>query len=347
MKQTEYFSLKFVDDKLIFLDQTKLPLKEIYVETDSYERIAEAIERLEIRGAPLIGIAAAYALALSVKNQSPSKSPQRGDLNEITLIFNTACQRLLLTRPTAVNLFWAVEEMKKVFEQKNNSNDIYQILAKKAIEIHKKDEEYCERIGRKGLTLFKQKSNVLTHCNTGKLATGGIGTAFGIIKTAFENGLINHVFADETRPLFQGLRLTAFELEKNGIPFSLQTDSSAAELMKQGKVDLVITGADRIALNGDSANKIGTYNLAIIANYHNIPFYIAAPSTTIDKKISTGEEIKIEYRNKNELIYSEDHPITLENLNAFTPAFDVTPSHLISGIITEEGVFTFPYNFLQ
>jgi methylthioribose-1-phosphate isomerase len=202
-------------------------------------------------------------------------------------------------------------------------------------------------MGRNGLSLFKQKSNVLTHCNTGKLATGGIGTAFGIIKTAFENGLVNHVFADETRPLLQGLRLTAFELDKCGIPFALQTDSSSAELMKQGKVDLVITGADRIALNGDSANKIGTYNVAILANYHNIPFYIAAPSTTIDRSIPSGKEIVIEYRNRNELFYIGDTLITPENYNAFTPAFDVTPAHLISGIITEEGLFTFPYNFIQ
>jgi methylthioribose-1-phosphate isomerase len=219
-------------------------------------------------------------------------------------------------------------------------------LLKRAIQIHKQDEEFCTKIGRNGLTLFKQKSNVLTHCNTGKLATGGIGTAFGIIKTAYENGLVNHVFADETRPLLQGLRLTAFELDKNGIPFSLQTDSSAAELMKQGKVDLIITGADRIALNGDSANKIGTYTLAVLANHHNIPFYIAAPTSTIDRYIATGDEIVIEYRNKKELFYIEDNLITTEHFNAFTPAFDVTPSHLISGIITEEGLFTFPYNFL-
>jgi methylthioribose-1-phosphate isomerase len=336
MKQTEYFSLKFENDKLIFLDQTKLPLKEIYIETDSYERIAEAIESLEIRGAPLIGIAAAYAIALSVKNTS-----------DVVSSFNSAYSRLAGTRPTAVNLFKALDEVKNVFENLQDYSTAYNLLLYKAKEIHSKDEEYCERIGRNGLTLFNQKSNLLTHCNTGKLATGGIGTAFGIIKTAFDNGLVNHVFADETRPLFQGLRLTAFELEKSGIPFSLQTDSSSAELMKQGKVNLVITGADRIALNGDSANKIGTYNLAIIANYHNIPFYIAAPSTTIDKKISTGEEIKIEYRNKKELFYSEDHPITFEHIDAFTPAFDVTPAHLISGIITEEGVFTFPYNFLR
>jgi len=337
MKPTDYFSVKFENENLIFLDQTKLPLEEIYVKTDSYERIAEAIERLEIRGAPLIGIAAAYALALSLKNiQSDNEK-----------VFDLSYNRLARTRPTAVNLFRALDDLKIEFEKLSDKKNSYEILLSKAKEIHKKDEEYCLKIGRNGLAPFKQKSNVLTHCNTGKLATGGIGTAFGIIKTAFENGLVSHVYADETRPLLQGLRLTAFELEKNVIPFTLQTDSSAAELMKQGKVDLVITGADRIALNGDSANKIGTYNLAILANYHNIPFYIAAPSTTIDRSIATGEEIVIEYRNKKELFYIGETLITPEHNDAFTPSFDVTPAHLISGIITEEGLFTFPYNFIR
>lgn len=344
MKPTEYFSVKYVqkdsfaeNDQLIFLDQTKLPIEEIYVRTDSYERIAEAIERLKIRGAPLIGITAAYALALSLKNTQADSEK----------IFYSAYDRLYRTRPTAVNLFLALDELKKEFENLPDKTNAFEILLSKARGIHKKDEEFCIKIGRNGLALFKQKSNVLTHCNTGKLATGGIGTAFGIIKTAFENGLVNHVYADETRPLLQGLRLTAYELEKNGIPFTMQTDSSAAELMKQGKVDLVITGADRIALNGDSANKIGTYNLAILSNYHNIPFYIAAPSTTIDRTIATGEEIVIEYRSSNEIFYIGDKLISPENYNAFTPSFDVTPAHLISGIITEEGVFTFPYNFIR
>jgi methylthioribose-1-phosphate isomerase len=336
MNQSEYFSVKFEDDSLVFLDQTKLPREEVYVQTDSYERIAEAIERLEMRGAPLIGIAAAYALALSLKKVD----------SDFESKFNSAYNRLYKTRPTAVNLFKALDDLKTLFEKISDKKTSYENLLKRAIQIHKQDEEFCTKIGRNGLTLFKQKSNVLTHCNTGKLATGGIGTAFGIIKTAYENGLVNHVFADETRPLLQGLRLTAFELDKNGIPFSLQTDSSAAELMKQGKVDLIITGADRIALNGDSANKIGTYTLAVLANHHNIPFYIAAPTSTIDRNIATGDEIVIEYRNKKELFYIEDNLITTEHFNAFTPAFDVTPSHLISGIITEEGLFTFPYNFL-
>ena len=337
MNPTEYFSVKFENDSLIFLDQTRLPLEEIYVQTNSYERIAEAIERLEIRGAPLIGIAAAYALTLAMREVN-------SDFYEF---FNSAFDRLYKTRPTAVNLFMALDEMKNLFEKITEKKNSYEFLLQKAVEIHKQDEKYCLKIGRNGLVIFKQKSNVLTHCNTGKLATGGIGTAFGIIKTAFENGLVNYVYADETRPLLQGLRLTAFELVKSGIPFSLQTDSAAAELMKQGKVDLVITGADRIALNGDSANKIGTYNLAILANYHKIPFYIAAPSTTIDRTIATGEEIAIEYRNKNEIFYIGNKLITPDKYNAFTPAFDVTPSHLISGIITEEGLFTFPYNFIQ
>jgi methylthioribose-1-phosphate isomerase len=337
MNPADYFSIKFENQELIFLDQTKLPLEEVYVETDNLERIAEAIERLEIRGAPLIGIAAAYALALSLKNV----------IAEHEKVFNLSSKRLFQTRPTAVNLFRALNDLNEEFEKLSDKKFVFETLLTKAKGIHQKDEEYCIKIGRNGLSLFKQKSNVLTHCNTGKLATGGIGTAFGIIKTAFENGLINHVFADETRPLLQGLRLTAFELDKSGIPFTLQTDSSAAELMKQGKVNLVITGADRIALNGDSANKIGTYNLAILANYHNIPFYIAAPSTTIDRSIPTGNEIVIEYRNRNELFYIGETLITPEHYNAFTPAFDVTPAHLISGIVTEEGVFTFPYNFIQ
>ena len=337
MKPTDYFSVKYENESLIFLDQTKLPLEETYVSTDNFERIAEAIERLEIRGAPLIGIAAAYALALSLKN---NKSDSEN-------VFNLAYDRLAGTRPTAVNLFKALDEMKNEFEKLSDKSNSFEVLIKKAKEIHRRDEEFCLRIGRNGLSLFKQKSNVLTHCNTGKLATGGIGTAFGIIKTAYENGLVNHVYADETRPLLQGLRLTAFELDKSGIPFTIQTDSSAAELMKQGIVNLVITGADRIALNGDAANKIGTYNLAILANYHNIPFYIAAPSTTIDRTIATGEDIVIEYRDKKELFYIGETLISPEHFDAFTPAFDVTPAHLISGIITEEGAFTFPYNFIR
>jgi methylthioribose-1-phosphate isomerase len=337
MNKNNYFSLKFQNDNLIFLDQTLLPLKEKYIETDDYERIAEAIEKLEIRGAPLIGIAAAYALALSVKSID----------DDINAQFNTAHKRLSATRPTAVNLFFALKTMKDFFEGNVDADNIYETLLGKARDLHKKDEEFCDKIGKNGLAIFKKKSTVLTHCNTGKLATGGDGTAFSVIKFGFENGLVEFVYADETRPLLQGSRLTAFELDKSGIPFALQSDSSAAFLMQQNKIDLVITGADRIALNGDSANKIGTYNLALLSFHHNIPFYIAAPSTTIDRTIATGNEINIEYREKSELLSFNDVQITSPDYDAFTPAFDITPAHLITGIITEEGVFNFPYNFLK
>lgn len=344
MTQSNYFSLKYIgkdsskeNHMLAFLDQTKLPIEENYIQTNSYERIAQAIEKLEIRGAPLIGIAAAYALALAVKSHS----------NNVHDKFNLALKRLSETRPTAVNLFFVLNTMKEHFLNLDNFNNAYESLLNKAKDIHRKDEEYCSKIGKNGLVIFKKKSTVLTHCNTGKLATGGDGTAFNVIKTAFENDLVNFVYAGETRPLLQGLRLTAFELEKCGIPFALQTDSSAAFLMKQNKIDLVVTGADRIALNGDSANKIGTYNLALLSYHHNIPFYIAAPSTTFDRTIASGNEIEIEFRNNSELVSVYNTPVACKNYDVYNPAFDVTPSHLITGIITEEGLFNFPYNFLK
>lgn len=337
MKKSEYFSLKFLDEKIVFIDQTRLPFEEIYVETDSYERIAEAIERLEIRGAPLIGIAAAYAVALSIKSSSSDKERD----------FLKAFQRLSSTRPTAVNLFYALNEMKKVFEANKTSEDLYHLLFQRADELHKKDIDYCIRIGRNGLNIFRKKSNIITHCNTGRFATGGEGTAFSVIKTGYENGLVNLVYADETRPLLQGLRLTSFELEKNGIPFKLLSDSSSASLMQKGELDFAVVGADRIALNGDTANKIGTFNLAVLCNFHNIPFYVAAPSTTIDRKILTGADIEIEFRNKSELLALNNINVAPDSFEVYSPAFDVTPSHLISGIITEETVYTFPYNFLQ
>jgi len=334
----EYFSIKFNNDKIIFLDQTKLPLEEIYVDTDDINRIAEAIEKLEVRGAPLIGITAAYALALSQKNISSSDSEQK---------FYEAYQRIKQTRPTAVNLFNALNRVKNIFEENKTSENIYPILLSEAVKIHQEDIDKCRKIGENGLAIFKNKSTVLTHCNTGKLATGGDGTAFSVIKHGFDKGLVEFVYADETRPLLQGSRLTGFELHRSGIPFSIQTDSMAAMLMQQHKIDLVITGADRIALNGDTANKIGTYNLAVLCNYHNIPFYIAAPTTTIDRNIATGAEIVIELRNKKEILTVNGSLITPENYQAYTPAFDVTPSHLIAGIITEEQLHLFPYNFIQ
>ncbi len=339
MDKKEYFSIDFKDDKIVYLDQTGLPFREEYVETDDYERVAEAIERLEIRGAPLIGIAAAYALSLSIKNFKNRNIEEN---------FYKAYHRLHRTRPTAVNLFFALDEIRNVYEKnKNNSGDLYALLVEKAKQIHTDDIEKCRKIGENGLKIYRKKSKILTHCNTGKLATGGDGTAFNVIKKGFENNLVEFVYADETRPLLQGSRLTAFELERCGIPFAIETDSMAASLMKSGNVDFVVVGADRIALNGDAANKIGTLTLAILSEYYNIPFYVAAPTTTIDRTIISGDEINIEQRAKDEILKINGAQIAPEKYETYSPAFDVTPSHLITGIITEEDVYTFPYNFIK
>ncbi|MGE5401658.1 MAG: S-methyl-5-thioribose-1-phosphate isomerase [Ignavibacteriales bacterium] len=334
MMKTEFKAIDIDDDYLVFVDQTKLPLIEDYVKTDNYERIAEAIEKLEIRGAPAIGVAAAYALALSVKKS-----------DDICTEFYQAKRRLASTRPTAVNLFWALEEMSRFFDTIKEENDVYRKMISRAKDIHKDDFEKCEAIAANGLQIFSKRSVVLTHCNTGSLATGGRGTAFNVIRAGYEKGLVEFVYADETRPLFQGSRLTAFELEKAGIPFMVNTDSTAAFLMKNKKIDLVITGADRIAANGDTANKIGTYNLAVLCSFHKIPFYIAAPETTIDRYCADGESIKIELRDKKELFTFKDVQVTSENYDVYAPAFDVTPAGLISGIITEKDFYKFPFIF--
>lgn len=331
---SEFQTIEFRNDHLILIDQTKLPLKEEYIVTNDYNRIAIAIERLEVRGAPAIGIAAAYALALGMKNS-----------DNLSLEFSETFNRLARTRPTAVNLFWALERIKKVYQLNINSNNLYELLLAEAFKIHKEDIQMCNEIAINGIDIFSKKSNVLTHCNTGKLATGGGGTAFNIIHHAFLNGKVKHVYADETRPLLQGSRLTAFELSKAGIPFSINTDSTAAFLIQHGKVDLAVVGSDRIAVNGDAANKIGTYNLAVLCKYHNIPFYIAAPTSTIDKNIKTGKEIKIEFRDKKELNSFNGTKITSDNYEVFAPAFDVTPSNLITGIITELALHKPPFNF--
>ncbi len=330
---SEFFNLKFENNELIFINQTKLPFQEEYVKTDDYNRIAGAIEKLEIRGAPAIGIAAAFALSLSLKEAATEKN------------FYNAYNRLKVTRPTAVNLFWALEKMKSVYEEKKNSGSIYNFLIEAASEIQRDDINKCDRIASNGIKIFKKKSNVITHCNTGKLATGGEGTAFAVIKKAFENNFVNLVYADETRPLLQGSRLSAFELNKSGIPFNIITDSTAAFLMQQGKIDIAITGADRIASNGDSANKVGTYNLAVICKHHNIPFYIAAPTSTIDYSISNASEIPIEERKPVEVTSINGKEVTLPGYDVYNPSFDKIPAALITGIITEEGLFSYPYKF--
>lgn len=336
MIMDSFINLEYIEDKLRFINQVKLPLIEEYILTDDYGRIAEAIERLEIRGAPAIGVAAAYALAFSLKRCN----------GRLSIEFDKAYERLHRTRPTAVNLFWALNEIRKVFQENQaDPSNLYPLLIKRACEIHQSDVEKCLLIGKNGLAIFKKRSVVITHCNTGALATAGEGTAFNVIKQGYKNNLVEFVYADETRPLNQGSRLTAFELQKAGIPFAINTDSTAAYLMQQGKIDLAITGADRIAANGDSANKIGTYSLAALCRVHNIPFYIAAPTTTIDTKCITGSEIKIELRDKKEVTHYGNVQITCDEYDVFSPAFDVTPNEFITGIITEKGLHLPPFNF--
>lgn len=330
-KLNSYFNIRFSEGKLTFIDQRKLPFVEEYITTVDHKVVAEAIKSLAIRGAPAIGVAAAYGLALSVK--------QNNDISKFEEAFHT----LINTRPTAVNLSYALKRVKVACE---NSSSIYHSAIAEADKIFEEDVNMCDKIAENGIAIFgNTPKTVLTHCNTGKLAVAGEGTAFALIKLAFSKGLVHIVYADETRPLLQGSRLTAFELSKNNIPFKIINDSSAAWVMKNKKVDLVITGADRIAANGDSANKIGTYSLAILCKHHNIPFYIAAPSSTIDTNTGTGSQIIIEERNSSEITSVSGNRVTLSEFEVFNPAFDVTPASLISGIITESGLFSFPYNF--
>lgn len=306
------------------LDQRVLPLREEWIELHTHGEVANAIKDMVVRGAPAIGIAAAYGMALAARNGA--------DLCEASKV-------LAASRPTAVNLFWALDRIHNLPAQ-----DFETILAE-AQAIEREDLEMNRAIGRHGAELVPQNANILTVCNTGGLATAGHGTALGVIRTAHEGGKNVHVYTCETRPRMQGLRLTAYELTKDGIPFHSIADGAAASLMRAGKVDLVIAGADRIAANGDAANKIGTYSLAVLANHHSIPFYIAAPSSTLDPSLPTGDLIPIEERAAEELTEIDGIRVAPEGCSVYNPAFDVTPGDLITAIITEKGVSVKPYNF--
>ncbi|MCC6866625.1 MAG: S-methyl-5-thioribose-1-phosphate isomerase [Ignavibacteria bacterium] len=327
--------------ELIYLDQTLLPLKQKYQKTKSYKDVAEAIQKLRIRGAPLIGIAAAYGVVMGVHHY---KTENRKNFE---IHFYKVTETLRNSRPTAKNLFYALDRMTKVFEE-NIEKEFYEIedlLLREADAVFDEDAELCKRIGVNGSELLGEKMTVLTHCNTGELATGGIGTALGIIYTAKNQGKEIFVYADETRPMLQGSRLTAFELYENGIEFDIITDSMAAMLMKEKLIDCVIVGADRIATNGDVVNKVGSYSLAVNASFHKIPFYAAAPGSTIDFDISTGEEIPIEERDPEEITRVNGEKITSDKYNVMNPAFDLVPNELITAIITEYKIHYPPYNF--
>ena len=324
-------------DRIIIIDQTRLPGEEVYLELYDHLSVASAIMELKIRGAPAIGIAGAYAVALgALKIESAAREEF---LDRLGGIIGT----IAATRPTARNLFRALERMQQVAESGKDVARIKTALVDEAVKIHTEEAEATEHLSRSGAELIKDGFTILTHCNTGPLATAGEGTALGVIKTAKEQGKNIKVFADETRPLLQGARLTTWELKRAGIPVTLITDSMAGYFMRRGEVDCVITGADRIAANGDTANKIGTYTLAVLAKENGIPLYIAAPTTTIDPFLSSGDEIPIEERSADEVTHLQGVPIAPEGIATANPAFDVTPHEYITAIITEKGIIREPY----
>lgn len=326
--------IEFQDGKVVILDQTLLPLETKYIECEDIECVAEAIENLRVRGAPAIGVAAAFGMALTaVENAGRERSVVLDALS-------AAKARLKETRPTAVNLEWAVG---RVFRKAEASEKPAEAALKEALRIYDGAVESDRQIGEHGAELIEDRDVILTHCNAGGLATCGIGTALGMIKTAWRQGKKIEVFADETRPLLQGARLTAYELVNEEIPVTVITDSTAAFAMKNLGITKVIVGADRIAANGDTANKIGTYGVAVLAKEHGIPFYVAAPLSTIDVDTPTGSEIPIEFRSKDEIIFFNEKRVVADGAEVKSPAFDVTPHKYISGIITEKGVLKTPF----
>ena len=335
-------TVEWTKDGLRMLDQRLLPTEEKYLMLRSYEEVADAIKQMAVRGAPAIGVSAAFGIALGARQ---SVSTSVADLEDD---FNYICEVMSATRPTAVNLFWAIERMRETFARaKAESRDVSEIkrkLIEEAQKIFDEDILANRALGRFGGELIRDGATVLTHCNAGALATAGdYGTALGVIRGARDMGKRVAVIADETRPFLQGARLTAWELNKDEIPVTLITDNMAGHVMKSGKVDAVVVGADRIATNGDTANKIGTYMVAILAREHNIPFYVAAPISTIDLSTATGTDIPIEERDTREVTHVREQRLAPEGINVHNPAFDVTPHELITAIITDKGVAREPY----
>jgi methylthioribose-1-phosphate isomerase len=339
------------DGFLRLLDQTRLPGEIVYRDCRTVEDVWEAIRNLRVRGAPAIGVAAAYGLVLAGQ-KFPFTSFDR---DGFCRCIRDASEYLGTSRPTAINLFWALDRMQKGMDERPTH-----VLAQmwrtdqlaQALDIHEEDRAVCQMIGRHGATLVPKNGGVLTHCNAGGLATSEFGTALGVLYAAAEDGKQFHVYVDETRPLLQGARLTAWELQQHGIECTLICDSMAGQVMREGRVQLVIVGADRIAANGDTANKIGTYSVAVLAHAHGIPFYVAAPSSTFDLSIATGEQIPIEQRDPREVTHGFGSATAPAGIAVYNPAFDVTPARLIAGFITERGViysfgegsrFAFPY----
>jgi methylthioribose-1-phosphate isomerase len=335
-------TIEWKDDAVVMIDQRKLPSTEVYVSCKTANEVAKAIKTMVIRGAPAIGVAAAMGIALGMKRSSASGTKQ------FTTEFQKTCDLMAGTRPTAVNLFWAIEKMKSVFAAAAQGgcsvDEIKQRLIAEAQRIHDEDVDSCRALGAHGATLVPEDARILTHCNAGALATAGYGTALGVVRAAAEQGKKVAVLADETRPFLQGARLTAWELVKDGIDTTVITDNMAGAMMRLGNVDLVVVGADRIAANGDVANKVGTYAVAVLAKEHGIPFYVAAPISTVDLATADGSGIPIEERPDKEVTHVGSSQLTPEGARIRNPAFDVTPSKYVTAIITERGIARAPYS---
>jgi len=332
-------TIEWTEGRVRLIDQTKLPLEEEYIETDDYSTVCDAILRLAIRGAPAIGVAGAYACVLA------ANKIECDSLDEFKQHFVRKADEIGETRPTAVNLMWAVNQMtQRCHRFEGSVTELKNDLLTLANEIREDDINQCHNLALHGAAIIPDEANVMTICNTGGLATSGIGTALGIIQYAHAQGKEVHVNVCETRPLLQGARLNTWELKRTQTPFTLITDSMAASIMRKNKLDGVFVGADRIASNGDTANKIGTYSLAVLAKHHGVPFYVAAPLSSIDFDIKSGEEIPVEERAASEVTRIREVQFTIEDIHVATPAFDVTPAELIKGIITEKGVAASPYS---
>ncbi len=334
IEQPEFSPIRWQDDNsVVLIDQSRLPLEEVWLRFDDYRGVVRAIKDMSVRGAPAIGIAGAYAVALAALEF------ERQGAGDLAAALDAPAHLIREARPTAVNLAWAVDRMLGVAR----SNGAAATLVDEAKRIHEKDITANRAIGQHGVALLDPGAAVLTHCNTGALATGGYGTALGVVRSAWSQGKLSAVYATETRPLLQGARLTAWELARAGVPFTLIPDSAAAHLMRLGSVHAVIVGADRIAANGDVANKIGTYGLAVLAREHGLPFYVAAPTSTIDPDAERGSDIPIEHRREEEVTSIAGVPTTVQGARALNVAFDLTPAEYVSAIITERGVLRAPY----
>jgi methylthioribose-1-phosphate isomerase len=323
-------TIQWTDDGVVMIDQTRLPRQEVYVTCRTYGEVADAIKTMVIRGAPAIGVAAAMGIALGVMEGAD---------------FDTVCETLAKTRPTAVNLFWAIDRMRRLYASLDGMKReaIVDRMVHEAQQIRLEDIAICQAIGRNGAVLVPDAKTVLTHCNAGALATAGYGTALGVVRAAVSAGKKIDVFADETRPFLQGARLTAWELQQDGIPTTLITDNMAGHFLHSGRIGCVIVGADRIAANGDVANKIGTYSVAVLAKENGVPFYGAAPISTLDLTLDSGDRIPIEQRAASEVTEVFGVPVAPENIGVENPAFDVTPARYVTAIITERGVARAPY----